>query len=538
MGTGCTKPACCIDSKELDLDLKPTPRKGVGSSNFPATYAVTEEKQSDISQTSWKSWELDIEKPLLASANLALSDAEEGLAALEEDISMRARCVSRLWQVVSVMVSVLGILFCIASPPALALSSDKAIQVMLEKITDGVATNIDYSLRLTGNPSYCIVAAGIVESSPVKLQLCGSTSENQRMFDLLDNGCIQLKSAPSLCLAVDADNALKLLKCSANLQQVWLFHTTGTFELKSQRNKCMNVLNNDLGAGSLGLYPCIGNFGDLFAYGGGHFLAPGLARYLHLASSSLSTVMFRFSCGLATILMFSVSISIHLETIARKSKKGMMRFISACVIVLAATQCSGLICIGVAYCQLVLQCHDDTTATLDYTLRMASHPQYCITCQTMKPLSLSMESCKVDDQSQQFLMEMKNSEITIRLRARSQFCLTFDHQRVVMARCTKAAEQYITAPRRTGGSLPLVNTTTCLNLLQGDIDSGTLGFYECNGDINQVFLYSQGNPTVAKLLQQVRWISKAVDGASRVLPLGAFKAAGQYANLSTRIPAL
>jgi hypothetical protein len=124
---------------------------------------------------------------------------------------------------------------------------------------------------------------------------------------------------------------------------------------------------------------------------------------------------------------------------------------------------------------------------------------------------LKMEDCTADDQlSQQFWFRNVDGKVTIHLKSNPDLCVGIGDSRIagasaILKTCSEkhASHHIFAATYASGGGLQLVGTSLCLNLLDGDIKAGSLGYFDCALDLNEVFVYSQGNPTVAGLLHRM-----------------------------------
>jgi len=471
----------------------------------------------------------NLKTPLLGKAN---GNAEQ-MPEIKRGLCSRccgclSRCFLSLCRLLRNTVLIVIIAACACGPFFLAPLVEKAMATPLEAISDVVA-QLDYSLKATGDPSQCIAADG----SWVGFEDCATASTKTRGFDLAADGTIRLHSQPSHCLTVVSSGNIELAKCSANSQQVWIFHEAGTFELQSKRSWCLAADRGDVQSGRLGLRQCSLTFGDLFEYGGGHFMVPSLMTKIDSFASSLRQAIATFLPPLALLLIIFILLCRGLMKAARsattKCHRRSMKMLVACIFLILGAQYLALVYVAFVHHGVGEFAIVGTTAHLDYSLRMSAFPDYCVTSEESSPFLVSMEKCKSGSQAQQFVMESSDGQATLHLKAKPNRCISSENGQVTLDDCDKAAT--FADPQATGGSLPLANTDTCLNLLGGDIDSGTLGFYACSADPNQVFVYSQGNPTVAQLLREMSSLSKSANASSGIAKkiFGLISKFGRYA---------
>jgi hypothetical protein len=446
------------------------------------------------------------------------------------------------------MLGMAFVFVCAFGPTYIASEGDNVILKVLSRIS----TQTDYTVRLAAEPKYCLTTNSTQAGSPVKLRRCDSSTAERKMFDLMEDGTVRLYQRKdiynTLCVTLGSTgDYLYLAKCLGSAPQVWTFQPSGTFELTAQKGMCMNLWQNDLEGGHLGLYPCQHNYGDVFFFGGSHFMAPELVQEIGSISKDLVYIVSWLSSKVITLWLFSLILCACYTAAVWFSEWGgkmSLKYITtatvlAVIATVAAAQCFTTLHVGLTYRDISYTALElGKVQHLDYTLRLSSYPHHCATQHDVAPYMVTMEPCMFGNSSQQWVLDSTKEYHFLRIRSRSNttLCLSRNSHsvlpefRVVMKPCDEDREtmQTFAHPKGTGGSLPLVNSDLCLNLGFGDIGKGILIFYQCSHDLDQVFVYDEGNPTVARLLEHVHKLWRVTHYASIGPSLWCSKVAGLY----------
>jgi hypothetical protein len=461
----------------------------------------------------------DLKAPLLSSEAATKPKAISKTPRSEATASCFIK-LGRLCSLVLILISV--------ASSALAFSAYTPIQLIQKRLVGGWIGQIDYSLRLTIDPSYCIAATDSSSPFEVRLRKCQYLSTDQKRLELMEDGTIRLKADMSFCLSVVSSGEITFGKCSGIPEQLWVFRPGGRFQLQnsgSDQLLCMNVLGNDLPLGKLGLYGCELDSNEVFAYGGGHFLVPELLRDLDFTFEHLETlvvdwqiwkIMWRACIVASCFVLLKVFCSWDKGSKNFAKLLDVVAVLCICMVLQSESESLGKLKPATAEFK---QGQDLSSLTgLDYSFRMSTHPLKCITTQSETPSAhLTMEEC-TGNRSQQFLFKNADGKQTIHLKSKPELCVGIDDTGVAGARAVlNRACQPFAASFGSGGGLQLAGTSLCINLWNGDAKAGKLGYFECAHDINEVFVYSQGNPTVARLLHHLHGISEWITNSGVTL---------------------
>merc|ERR1719210_149069 len=284
----------------------------------------------------------------------------------------------------------------------------------------------------------------------------------------------------------------------------------------------MNILNNDVEVGALGLYQCNDDINEVFVYGGSRFLALKLRNELRHEQSLFRKpkVAALWRSGRFDGLMYAAVIALvmaafltvvlpgtfHVQLGTRST--AMRRIAALCVLLAAAWLCWSL--------PLTIQAIDTTAhkvylaraateggavSEVDYTIRPSVATDHCFGVGDLTSRSmLSLQPCKVA-KTQQFLAE---TDGTIRPKHNASLCLTHGSNKFQLSQCDAKDSQVFDLGAESSGKLKMrAQPDLCMNLLNGDILAGQLDLYDCGADINEVFIYSGGNVIASRIARQV-----------------------------------
>lgn len=145
--------------------------------------------------------------------------------------------------------------------------------------------------------------------------------------------------------------------------------------------------------------------------------------------------------------------------------------------------------------------------SFDFTLRLAEASDRCIGIGNAigydGGFEVALKPCKAS-WDEQFLVKPDG---TIRFKSNNDLCLTMSNKlpskQIVMTDCADGSSHEQTFDvLPTGRIASHADDNLCMNLLDGDMDRGFLGMYECGKDLKEVFVYGGEHFLVPRLLRQ------------------------------------